>query len=198
MTISTIKFSEFLNGGNLENDNTTVGLKSGQNTYFNNPWTFLPSGSTGERPAIDPTMYYRLRFNTQIRQYEYYDAIAGIWEQLQETADEFAWEVVTTSPKQMFPNTGYIANSASQIVFVLPTTSEVTTQIRVVGQGAGGWSITQGAGQSIHVGPGVTTVGAAGHVDSTSHTDTVHLINITEDLEWTTVDPPQSLGLDVF
>lgn len=86
MSIQTRKFSEFTDGGDLQNDNTTVGLEGGVNARFNNPWTFLPSGATGDRPAPDASMYYRLRFNTTTVTYEYYDPITLTWIEIEDSA----------------------------------------------------------------------------------------------------------------
>lgn len=87
MAIETIKFSEFSSGGDLSNDKTTVGLDATEtiNTKFNNPWTFLAPGTTGDRPPIAATMYYRLRFNTQTRFYEFYDPIVPGWVEIQDS-----------------------------------------------------------------------------------------------------------------
>lgn len=85
MVILTKKFSEFADGGNLENSNTTVGLESGTNARFNNPWTFLPPGNTGDRPPIVPAMFDRLRFNTTFQEYEYYNSGTATWVQLNNT-----------------------------------------------------------------------------------------------------------------
>lgn len=86
MTIETIKFSQMTDGGDLANNEHTPGLLGGANVLFNNPWTFLPSGTTAERPAPSSLINYRLRFNTEEEQYEYYDAGLGVWTQLQENA----------------------------------------------------------------------------------------------------------------
>jgi hypothetical protein len=83
--VDTIKFSEFNDGGDLSNDETTVGLGSGVNTKFNNPWTFLRPGTTGMRPAPVAAIYYRLRFNTTLQVYEYYDPLSTTWTQLSGT-----------------------------------------------------------------------------------------------------------------
>jgi hypothetical protein len=80
--VSTIKFSDFNNAGNLANNSITVGFGSGFNQYYNNPWTFLPSGGTAERPVPTPSMYYLLRFNTDLQVYEYYDAVTSTWTEL--------------------------------------------------------------------------------------------------------------------
>jgi hypothetical protein len=69
-------------GGDLSNDDKTPGLLNGGNVLFNNPWTFLPPGSTGDRPIPAVSMYYRLRFNTTLEIYEYYDPTIPIWVEL--------------------------------------------------------------------------------------------------------------------
>lgn len=80
--VDTIKFSEFINGGDLSNDVTTVGLGVGGNARFNNPWTYLPPGTTGDRPTPSEGMYFRQRFNTTLKVYEYYDQTTLTWAQL--------------------------------------------------------------------------------------------------------------------
>lgn len=77
--VSTIKFSEFNDGGDLANDDITVGYGGGTNLYWNNPWTFLPPGATGDRPVPTADIYYRLRLNTTLQTYEYYDPVPAIW-----------------------------------------------------------------------------------------------------------------------
>lgn len=72
-------------GGDIDNNKKTPGLKAGDNVLFNNPWTFLPPGTTAQRPIPAADMYYRLRFNIEVQLYEYYDAILGAWTQLQES-----------------------------------------------------------------------------------------------------------------
>jgi len=84
--VDTIKFSQMTNGGDINNDNQVPGLLGGANVLFNNPWTFLPPGTTAQRPTPSATINYRLRFNTEDQLYEYYDAILGLWTQLQESA----------------------------------------------------------------------------------------------------------------
>ncbi len=84
--VDTIKFSEMTPGGDLANNEKTPGLLGGANVLFNNPWTFLPPGTTADRPAPSAAINYRLRFNTDDQLYEYYDAVLGAWTQLQESA----------------------------------------------------------------------------------------------------------------
>lgn len=80
--VNTRKFSEFVDGGDIDNNKTTVGLAAGENTKFNNPWTFLPPGTTGDRPTPAASMYFRIRFNTTLEVYEYYDPTTATWTQL--------------------------------------------------------------------------------------------------------------------
>lgn len=85
--VDTVKFSEFANGGDLEPNQVTVGLESGANVQFTNPFPLLPPGATGDRPAPDPSMYYRLRFNTTLESYEYYSPVEVDWVQLEDSTD---------------------------------------------------------------------------------------------------------------
>lgn len=79
--VDTIKFSEFTDGGDLSPNQTTVGLDNTNtvNTRFNNPFPLLSPGSTGDRPAPNPNMYFRLRFNTTTELYEYYSPTVPGW-----------------------------------------------------------------------------------------------------------------------
>jgi len=87
MTIRTKKFSEFNDAGDLEPNEITVGLNAGTNAQFNNPFPLLPPGTTAERPAIVDNIFYRLRFNTTLQSYEYYDPITMTWVQLEDSND---------------------------------------------------------------------------------------------------------------
>lgn len=86
--VDTIKFSEFADGGDLEPNQTTVGLDNTEtiNTRFTNPFPLLPPGTTGDRPAPAADMYYRLRFNTTLELYEYYSPTAVAWIQVDSSA----------------------------------------------------------------------------------------------------------------
>lgn len=84
--VDTIKFSEFVNGGDLEPNQTTVGLESGVNVRFSNPFPLLPPGTTGDRPVPNPVMYYRLRFNTTTLAYEYYEPLSNVWIEIEDSA----------------------------------------------------------------------------------------------------------------
>lgn len=84
--------------------------------------------------------------------------------------------VVSGASQNLSPNNNYIASHATILTFALPTTAAVGTIIEIIGQGAGGWVITQGAGQQIIVGSSSSTVGAPGSIASTNRYDTVRLM----------------------
>ena len=71
----------------------------------------------------------------------------------------FNWVDVTTTSVQAVPNTGYLADSASQVTITLPGSPALDDIVWVSGVGAGGWQIAQNAGQSI-VTEGIETIGA--------------------------------------
>lgn len=80
--VTTRKFSEFIDGGDIDTSDITVGLRAPGNTQFNNPWVFLPPGTTAERPVPALDNYYKLRVNTDLSVYEYYDPISMTWVEL--------------------------------------------------------------------------------------------------------------------
>lgn len=59
------------------------------------------------------------------------------------------WVDVTTTSAQAVVNTGYLANNPAQVVVNLPTAPAVGDLVQVSGVGAGGWKISQNAGQSM-------------------------------------------------
>ncbi len=109
------------------------------------------------------------------------------------TNSSFVWTVVTSSTQTMVNNRGYITNSGSLVTLALPTTSEVGSTLEIAGQGVGGWLIAQGTGQSIHIGHTQSTPGGAGSVSSTDRYDSLKLVCITANLEWTVVGGPQGI-----
>ncbi len=80
--VMTRKFSQFNDAGNLDNNSITVGINAGDNAFFANPWTFLAPGNTASRPAPSTDIAFRLRFNTDLGLYEYYDNVGMMWVQL--------------------------------------------------------------------------------------------------------------------
>jgi len=82
-------------------------------------------------------------------------------------------------------NSGYIANNAGLVTLTLPTTAALGSVIEVVGKGAGGWKIAQGASQVIHFGNIDTTTGATGYVASTLTYDAIRIVCTVANTTWT-------------
>ena len=88
-------------------------------------------------------------------------------------------EITVTGPTSMAVDNGYIANNAGVVGLTLPATAVIGDIIKVDGKGAGGWSIGQNAGQTIHFLAQDTTTGAGGSLASTTQYDCVTLRCIT-------------------
>jgi hypothetical protein len=130
--IQTIKFSQMTPGGDIANNDQVPGLLSGGNVLFNNPWTFLPPGSTADRPPPSTAINYRLRFNTDDQLYEYYDAVLGQWTQLQENTFTVGPFVTYTSSDSL-PDAFNLGTLASGILKQTVTTGVSTPNIAVNG-----------------------------------------------------------------
>lgn len=96
-------------------------------------------------------------------------------------------EVIVMGPTAMAVKTGYIANNPGLVSLLLPAVAVVGDVVRVAGKGAGGWSITQNAGQTIHTNIADTTVGVGGSLSSTNRYDAVELLCITANTDWLTI-----------
>lgn len=130
--VDTIKFSEMPNAGNINNNDIMPSLRSGENVVLNNPWTFLPPGSTAQRPTPSSTVNYRLRFNTDDQLYEYYDAILGMWTQLQESAFTQG-PFITYTADASLPDAQNLGALANGILKQTITTGVATLNIAVNG-----------------------------------------------------------------
>jgi photosystem II stability/assembly factor-like uncharacterized protein len=62
------------------------------------------------------------------------------------------WQIVQTSPQQGAANTAYLTTNSSQVTVILPGSPGLGSTLRVSGAGAGGWKISENAGQSILTG----------------------------------------------
>jgi hypothetical protein len=61
----------------------------------------------------------------------------------------FSWQVVVGTSEQAQANRGYVANDAGLVTITLPAAPNIGDIVRVSGVGAGGWRISQNAGQTI-------------------------------------------------
>lgn len=89
------------------------------------------------------------------------------------------WNEVTGTTQLAAADNGYIANNESRVTITLPSTIAVGKIIEVAGSGAGGWKISQNAGQKIVFGSVETTEGTTGYMESNSRYESVKLICIT-------------------
>lgn len=101
------------------------------------------------------------------------------------------WITVTSTTQAITENTGYIPDNASPVVFTLPSTCKVGSIFRIAGYGLGGWKIEQNANQIIHFGHADTTLGALGYLSSTNRYDSIELLCVVEDLEFSIINGPQ-------
>lgn len=95
------------------------------------------------------------------------------------------WVEVTGTSQAMAVNTGYVANNAGLVTLSLPTSSSFGDVINIAGKGAGGFAISQAAGQTIHIGSSATTVGVGGSLASTDQFDSIQLLCIVANTTWT-------------
>lgn len=114
--VRTLKFSQMTDGGDLSIDNKTPGLLSGANVLFNNPLPPLPTGTTAERPPLDASMYLRLRFNTTLQSFEFYNPTLAQWVQLQDSVDIAEFPFLIYSPEPLLPNAFDIGTLSSGIL----------------------------------------------------------------------------------
>lgn len=95
-----------------------------------------------------------------------------------------AWSVITAATKTIVVNEGYFANRGAGVAFVLPATSAVGDVFYVSGIDAGGWSITQSAGQNIRIGNQISTTGGGGSLASTAIGDSVFCVCSVANTSW--------------
>lgn len=102
-----------------------------------------------------------------------------------------SWTEVTGTSQAMSANNGYTASNAALVTLSLPTVSSYGDVIYITGKGAGGWVISQAAGQQIHIGNLASTVGVGGSVASSDQYDSVALFCSVANTTWTTLGAPQ-------
>ena len=106
----------------------------------------------------------------------------------------FLWTEVTGTSQAMAVNSGYIANHSTLVTLTLPTVSAVGNMIKVVGKGAGGWTVTYTTNQIINFGAVNTTI-TTGSLSSTNQYDSIELVCTVANLAWTmSVGPQGNIG----
>jgi hypothetical protein len=104
---------------------------------------------------------------------------------LEVAAGGFTWnEITVVGPTSMVVENGYIANNAGLVSLLLPAVASQGATLQIAGKGAGGWKITQNAGQTIHFNSSDTTTGSTGSLASTNRYNVVELLCITANTDW--------------
>ncbi len=89
-----------------------------------------------------------------------------------------------SAPQTAVAGSGYYVTTGNQAV-TLPATAAAGTVIGLVAaKGSTGWSIVQGAGQSIQFGSISTTTGAGGSLASTAVGDAIYILYTTANTTW--------------
>jgi hypothetical protein len=110
---------------------------------------------------------------------------AGSTVTITSTGGGLTWtEITVVGPTSMAVDNGYVANNAAQVGLLLPLTAAFGSVIQVVNEGAGGWQITQNAGQQILIGASSSTVGVGGNITSTGVGDCIAMVCITANTTW--------------
>src|SRR6267378_62766 len=101
------------------------------------------------------------------------------------TGGGIAWsEITIVGPTQMVVDHGYITNNGSPVQLLLPMVAVLGSTIVIVGKGAGGWLLTQNAGQTILLGASASTVGVTGTVGSSESSACIEMVCITANTTW--------------
>lgn len=90
----------------------------------------------------------------------------------------FTWTDATNASYTVAAQNGYIADRGTLVTFTLPTNNALGDTIKIVGKGAGGWTIIYSANQQILFGSSATTV-TTGALASTNAHDCCTLVCTT-------------------
>jgi hypothetical protein len=102
------------------------------------------------------------------------------------------WIDVTGTTQTMVANHGYTADNASLITFTLPAMAAYGSLMAVQGKGAGGWTIVENTGQTIHWG-NISTTTSTGSLSSVARYDTVYLLCIVANTDFAVQQPTDIL-----
>ncbi len=103
------------------------------------------------------------------------------------------WLPITSG--NLLVNQGVVPNNVSQVSLLLPAAASFGSIISIQGYGAGGFIITQNAGQNIQIGGVSSTVGTGGSVASSNRHDSLTLVCVVPNTTFSCLGGPQSSGL---
>lgn len=93
---------------------------------------------------------------------------------------QFTWTVAPSTPVTAAVNNAYIITDASAVTITAPVTAAVGSVLGVVGNGAGGWTLNVGSGQTFKYG----AVSAGTSLASSLQYDTVFLVCVVANTTW--------------
>jgi hypothetical protein len=188
--VSTLKISEMVDGGELEEGQTVPVVDGGANRRTVANLQFAGSWTTAGRPAAPTTP--TIGFNTDTERFEFWDG--SIWLTLSTgSSGGYTWNNITTTSATMVAANGYVTNNVGLVTLTLPALANVGDTFLIQGQGAGGWRIAQNAGQIIHFGAVDTTLGASGYLESTNRYDSIEVVCTVDDTEFAILSSPQGI-----
>lgn len=174
--VSTVKFSQFADANLNTATNMLVGISSSPGginvkSPFVNRWT------TAGRPASPYNGL--LGFNTDLKEYEFWDATILMWVQLSSNTTNLIWNNITGTSATMVVDNGYVTNNVGQVTLTLPALATFGDSLRVAGFGAGGFQIVFNAGQNVVFGNRVATT-TTGTIVSTNQYDQLELLCVAD------------------
>ncbi len=169
--VQTIKFSQFTDSDLNNVNNKLVGFGAGVN--IKEPVRI--SWTTATRP-ISPYDGL-LGYNTDTKDYEYWDAGLIAWVSLvtSNIPLPLEWNLISTTSATMDPANGYVTNNAGQVVLTLPPVIAFGQSLGICGLGSGGWQIAFNTGQNVVLGNVVATT-TTGTLSSTNQFDQLELL----------------------
>jgi len=96
------------------------------------------------------------------------------------TLGSFTWVAQASTPVTAALNSAYIITDASTVTITAIATAPVGTILGVVGDGAGGWVLNVGAGQTFKFGSSSASTSLA----STNQYDSVFLVCVVANTTW--------------
>jgi len=102
------------------------------------------------------------------------------------TSGHELWNEIAGTTQDAEVNNGYITTNAAQTDIVLPLVSAVGSVIKILGNGTGGWKLSQNAAQYVRINEvEITTVGLAGFITSTDNYDSLEIVCTAANTGWT-------------
>lgn len=92
----------------------------------------------------------------------------------------FLWIAAPSTPVTATVNTGYYITNASQVTITLPVTAAAGSVVAIAGNGAGGWILQPGAGQTIKIQAG----SASTSITSAEQYDCIEVICTVANTTW--------------